>query len=84
MSPPDTAYQHSGNGAERLDHALLQLSHELRTPLTALKGFTQLLLAQEHYLSPEEQHVFLLEIDTAADRLEAATARILDEARIPY
>lgn len=58
------------------------VSHELRSPLTAVKGYVDLLLADEVGPLAPEQREFLAIVQQNADRLAALVTDLLDVARI--
>jgi signal transduction histidine kinase len=63
------------------DEFVALVSHELRTPLTAIKGFVDLLLADEVGALAPEQREFLTMVQQSADRLAVLVAELLDIAR---
>lgn len=58
------------------------VSHELRTPLTAIKGYCEFLVEDVGGALTQQQHVFVLEIERGANRLEHLIDDLLDFARI--
>jgi PAS domain S-box-containing protein len=58
------------------------VSHELRTPLTSIKGYAELLLADEADELTEEQRGFLHVVVRNADRLARLIQDLLDVAHI--
>ena len=56
---------------------LIELSHDLRTPLAIVVGFTELLLARDDTLTPEQRHDYIERTRAAAADMRA----ILDAER---
>jgi signal transduction histidine kinase len=56
---------------------LIDLAHDLRTPLAIVVGFTELLLAREDSLTPEQRHDYVERAGAAAADMRA----ILDAER---
>jgi signal transduction histidine kinase len=59
------------------DARLIDLVHDLRTPLAIMSGFTELLLAREDSLTPEQRHDYIERAQAAAAEMRA----ILDTER---
>ena len=57
-------------------------SHELRTPVTIIKGYLELLLADEPLPLSTEQHQFLDAMSRSTDRLERLISDLLDMSRL--
>ncbi len=65
--------------AEQLKDAFItHVSHELRTPLTAIKGYSELLLANSAGILSEEQRGFLETINRHTDNLVTMINALLD------
>lgn len=63
---------------ERLkDDFIERISHELRTPLTIVTGFTDVLLAKDGQMTPQDQGEALVRIRAAVSRLSELLEEIL-------
>jgi PAS domain S-box-containing protein len=61
---------------------LATASHELKTPLTVIRGFSQMLLAPDTKMSPDERQIALHAIDARATQLTTIVDRLLLSSRI--
>ncbi|HWP29422.1 MAG TPA: response regulator, partial [Chloroflexota bacterium] len=64
------------------DEFLASISHDLRTPLTVIKASIGVVLAHEPPGTPEPLHRLFVNIERAADRMEALVGDLLELARI--
>jgi signal transduction histidine kinase len=84
---PSLETMYMPHGASQLsEHLLVELlatiGHEFRTPLSVIQGTTSMLLRQRQQLPAEEQLEFLHMIQTAGERLEFLTERLLELAQL--
>lgn len=84
---PSLETMYMPHGASQLtEHLLVELlatiGHEFRTPLSVIQGSTSMLLRQRQQLPAEEQLEFLHMIQTAGERLEFLTERLLELSQL--
>lgn len=59
------------------EQRLIDLAHDLRTPLAIIVGFTELMLAKDDTLTPEQRHDYVQRTSAAAADMRS----ILDTER---